>query len=44
MFGEILGVWICTALNKYKNLKQINLVEIGPGRGAMMSDIIRTFG
>lgn len=40
MFGEIIGVWLCTALNKYKSLKHTNLVEIGPGRGAMMSDII----
>ena len=44
MFGEVIGVWLCTVLNKYAKLKHINLVEIGPGRGAMMGDILRTFG
>jgi len=42
MFGEIMGVWFVTALEKYKNVDKINLVEIGPGKGTMMSDIIRS--
>jgi len=53
MFGEMMGVWLMMALNKYqidgeeetvipKQLKTINLVEIGPGTGLMMSDILRT--
>jgi len=42
MFGEIIGVWICLAMQKYTKLRHTNLVEIGPGRGVMMADIIRS--
>ncbi|TNV80554.1 hypothetical protein FGO68_gene2308 [Halteria grandinella] len=54
MFGEMLGIWIMTAIrNNYMKVddtsgeasgevSSVNLVEIGPGSGLMMSDIIRT--
>jgi len=42
MFGEIIGVWVVTALEKYQKVNEIHLVEIGPGKGTMMSDIIRS--
>jgi len=47
MFGESLGIWIVAALqNNYGGLatpkERFSLVEIGPGSGLMMSDIIRT--
>ena len=51
MFGEMLAIWLITALKNYgnteeytvpKELQSINLVEIGPGTGTMMSDILRT--
>lgn len=54
MFGEMLGIWLMTAVrNNYlkiddaseksseATLNNVNLVEIGPGSGLMMSDIIR---
>ena len=50
MFGEMLGIWLLTALKNYgdkandqlpTDLHSINLVEIGPGTGAMMVDILR---
>jgi len=53
MFGEMLGIWIMTAIrNNYMKVddttgepsgevSSVNLVEIGPGSGLMMSDIIR---
>lgn len=54
MFGEMLGIWLMTAVrNNYlkiddaseksseATLNSVNLVEIGPGSGLMMSDIIR---
>ena len=54
MFGEMVGIWIMTAMKNYNQggvkgiehgqeleLKTLNLVEIGPGSGIMMSDIIR---
>lgn len=36
MFGEIIGVWIATALQKYNKLKHFNIVELGPGKGTLM--------
>ena len=47
MFGESLGIWMVSALlNNYGGLaspkERFSLVEIGPGSGLMMSDIIRT--
>lgn len=55
MFGEMIGIWLMTALRNYQpneeakddvanlssTLGSINIVEIGPGSGIMMSDIIR---
>ncbi|CDW71486.1 UNKNOWN [Stylonychia lemnae] len=59
MFGEMIGLWLMTAIKNYqegpdsqeiqsvdimqqKELQTINIIEIGPGSGIMMSDIIRT--
>ena len=52
MFGEMIGVWLTTAFKNYekeesenlvpKELQTINLVELGPGTGLMMCDILRT--
>ena len=50
MFGEMLGIWLLTALKNYgdkekdelpADLHTMNLVEIGPGTGAMMIDMLR---
>ena len=41
MFGEVLGLW---AIQSWKDLgspDKVNLVELGPGRGIMMSDLLR---
>lgn len=61
MFGEMIGVWLMTALKNYEedtpsskktkkkdesivpdSLETVNLVEIGPGTGQMMCDVLRT--
>ena len=41
MFGELLGIW---AIQTWRDIGEpggVNLVELGPGRGIMMSDILR---
>lgn len=41
MFGEVLGLW---ALQSWKDMgspKRLQLAELGPGRGIMMSDMLR---
>jgi SAM-dependent MidA family methyltransferase len=41
MFGEMLAVWWLETVQQ-NELKNIALVEIGPGRGTLMADMLRT--
>ncbi len=41
MFGELIGVW---AIQQWEDLgkpENFNLVELGPGKGTLMSDLLR---
>ena len=40
MFGELLGVWIIDFCYK-SGYKSINLVELGPGNGTLINDVLR---
>ncbi len=42
MFGEVLGLWLIHAWRSMGEPKTVQLVEYGPGRGVMMSDMLRT--
>ena len=44
MFGESLGIWVLQAMqNNCGGIdKPFQIVEVGPGSGTMMSDILRT--
>ena len=41
MFGELLGLWAIQSWRDMGSPKTINLVELGPGRGIMMADMLR---
>ena len=41
MFGELLGVWAASAWAMMGEPATVRLVEIGPGDGTLMSDILR---
>lgn len=43
MFGEMLAVWWLQTVQQ-NALEKISLVEIGPGRGTLMADMLRTIG
>lgn len=41
MFGEMIGVWIADQWHALDTPSKIYVVECGPGRGTLMSDILR---
>jgi NADH dehydrogenase [ubiquinone] 1 alpha subcomplex assembly factor 7 len=41
MFGELLGLWIGEAWVSAGQPANARLVELGPGRGALMADVLR---
>jgi SAM-dependent MidA family methyltransferase len=43
MFGELLGLWIAQCWHDQKR-PDARLVELGPGRGTLMSDALRVIG
>jgi SAM-dependent MidA family methyltransferase len=44
IFGELLGVWCALAWHALGKPPRLNLVEAGPGRGTLMSDLLRATG
>ncbi|KAI8339226.1 S-adenosyl-L-methionine-dependent methyltransferase [Chlamydoabsidia padenii] len=43
MFGELCGIWYLTEWMRLGKPEQIQIIEFGPGRGTLMSDMIRTW-
>ncbi|WP_372783126.1 class I SAM-dependent methyltransferase [Phenylobacterium sp.] len=42
IFGELIGVWAASAWELMGRPETVRLVEMGPGDGTLMSDILRT--
>lgn len=42
IFGELVGVWHVAQWMAQGSPKNVQLIELGPGRGTMMDDIMRT--
>lgn len=40
-FGELVGVWLVAAWDAMGRPDPFNLVELGPGRGTLMADIVK---
>ncbi|MEM9085592.1 MAG: SAM-dependent methyltransferase [Pseudomonadota bacterium] len=44
MFGELVGLWFADLWVKMGSSKNIHYVELGPGRGTLAQDALRTAG
>lgn len=42
VFGELIGVWFLTEwLAQGRQSRGVELIEVGPGRGTLMDDVLR---
>ncbi|MEX0646128.1 MAG: SAM-dependent methyltransferase, partial [Parvularculaceae bacterium] len=41
IFGELIGLWLVQSWIEMGEPKSFNLIELGPGRGVLMADILR---
>lgn len=41
LFGELIGAWLADTWRRTGAPSPVNLVELGPGRGTLMNDILR---
>jgi SAM-dependent MidA family methyltransferase len=41
MFGELIGIWAASVFRLMDSPPHVQLVELGPGRGTMMRDVLR---
>ena len=41
IFGELVGLWLVQSWIDMGEPKQFNLIELGPGRGVLMADVLR---
>lgn len=41
MFGELVGLWLAQCWIEQGRAKSFTLLELGPGRGTLMADILR---
>ncbi|EEB10950.1 conserved hypothetical protein [Pediculus humanus corporis] len=42
MFGEIIGTWIFHEFRKIGSPKPWQIIELGPGKGTLMKDVLKT--
>ncbi|MEK9683228.1 MAG: SAM-dependent methyltransferase [Rhodospirillaceae bacterium] len=42
VFGELIGLWVGSIWQQADSPDKVRLVELGPGRGTLISDILRT--
>ncbi|KAL5722591.1 hypothetical protein ACHQM5_006097 [Ranunculus cassubicifolius] len=41
MFGEMISIWVMCLWEQMGQPSEVNLIELGPGRGTLMADLLR---
>lgn len=41
LFGEMVGIWCLSTWKSLGEPRELNLIELGPGKGTLMKDILR---
>ncbi len=41
MFGECIGVWLLHEWMKMGSPQPVQIVELGPGKGTLLNDVLR---
>lgn len=41
LFGELIGIWCISMWKSMNEPQKVNLIELGPGKGTLMKDILR---
>ncbi|KAJ1380045.1 S-adenosyl-L-methionine-dependent methyltransferase, partial [Ochromonadaceae sp. CCMP2298] len=44
LFGEMVGIWCLSMWRQMGSPRSLNLVELGPGKGTLMADVLRVAG
>jgi len=44
MFGELVAIWLAESWTRLGKPAGVTVAEIGPGRGTLMKDVLRTLG
>jgi NADH dehydrogenase [ubiquinone] 1 alpha subcomplex assembly factor 7 len=42
VFGELVGIWLYTEWLAQGRKEKVQIIEVGPGRGTLMDDVLRT--
>jgi len=41
VFGELVGIWLYTEWLAQGQKEKVQIIEVGPGRGTLMDDVLR---
>ena len=43
VFGELVGIWLVAEWMAQGKRSEVDIIEVGPGRGTLMDDLLRVW-